>query len=158
MSAKTNSTTFSYGIEPSFKADPSVWKIIEPNTIPTFGATISKISRNPISPNRQNRKSAIADVDSAVSMEFDVTVDGFEDFLEGLMFANFQTGPDEMIPTAVTATAYTIPAGVAHPAGTLVYARNFSDPANNGFKVVDAASTTTSVIIVGGLAIEASSC
>ncbi len=158
MSAKTNATTFSYGIEPSFKADPSDWKVVEPNTVSTFGATISKISRNPISPNRQRRKSSIADVDSAVSMEFDVTMDGFEDFIEQLMFASASFLPAETGITSVDADSFTVPAmAAALSANTLIKVTGLSAAANNQLFLVDGTTTTTDVVVAGGgLTVDAS--
>jgi hypothetical protein len=147
----TNNFALQYAIEASIGVLPGtpVWKILEPNAISTFGATITTVERSPISAFRQRRKGVITDLDSAVEFDADMTIEHFDDFIEGFVFSVF-VGPEEMVPTATTITAYTIPAGIAHPEDTLVFARGFLNVENNGLKVVDTASTTTSVPILGG--------
>lgn len=58
--------------------------------------------------------------------------------------------------TAVSASAYTVTnQGSAPVQNDIVRAENFSNAANNGYKIVDTGATTTSVPIVGGgLAVE----
>lgn len=154
----TNNLSLQYAIEASLGVLPGSpeWKLLEPNTINTFGSTITTVSRNPISKNRQRRKGTVTDLDSAVEFDADLTIDSFKDFIEGFIFANF-IGPESTLPTAVSATAYTIPAITTPlPLNTLVNAIGFLGANNNGLKVVDTGGTTTSVPIVGGgLTVEA---
>ncbi|MES0340682.1 MAG: phage tail tube protein [Candidatus Humimicrobiaceae bacterium] len=152
----TNNFGLQYAIEASIGVLPGtpIWKILEPNAISTFGATITTVERSPISAERQRKKGVITDLDSAVEFDADLTIEHFDDFIEGFVFSSF-IGPEEMIPTATTISAYTIPTGTAHPQDTLVFARGWTNPENNGLKVVDTGSTTTSVPIEGaGLVVE----
>lgn len=153
----TNNFALSYTIEASLGVLPGspIWKSLEPNGVTTFGSTITTVARNPISKSRQRRKGAVTDLDSAVEFDADLTIDSFKDFIEGFIFANL-TGPVDTLPTAVTATAFTVPTLVtAVPQNSLVYSRGFTTPGNNGLKVADTGGTLTSVPIVGGLTIEA---
>ena len=132
--AKTNLVTLFYGIEPSLAADPTAWKSVEPNEINTFGATISKVARNPINPNRQNQKSSITDLDSAVELGSDLTIDAFNDFAEGFVFANYTaTGLlREEVPTDVTTTGFTVVSGGDIDADVIFVTRGFVNAENNG--------------------------
>lgn len=148
----TNNTSLLYSIEatPGALAGSPVWKQMEPNAITSYGATISTVARSPISKNRQRKKGTITDLDSSAEFETDLTLDCFKDFIEGFVCATFSGGVSAK-PTAVTATAYTVPAlATALIQNTLVFARGFVNAANNGLKVVGAAGTTTSVPITGG--------
>ena len=130
-----------------------VWKILEPNDISSFGASITKVARSPISKNRQEEKGTVTDLDSAAEFAVDTTMDLIEDVAEPFVFANF-IGQEKMKPTAATVSAYTIPAGTAHPENTLVVGFGFFNSENNGLKLVDAGSTATSVLVVETLVAE----
>ena len=135
------------------------WKLLEPNPpIGVFGSTISTISRNPISRSRQNKKGTTSDQDSAVEYSADLTLASFQDFDDGLLFANTVNGNLLNIPvTAVVAStdAYTVSAIAGADAsnfetGTLIWATGFSNNANNGLKTVDAdISSGATAISVG---------
>lgn len=153
----TNNFSLQYAIEDSIGVLPGspVWKLLEPNSIGGFGATIATVARSPISKDRQRRKGTITDLDSAVEFDADLTLEHFIDFIEGFMFANF-VGPIKTVPTVVAATDYTVPTMTAAiPENTLVFARGFTHSANNGSKLVDTGGTTTSIPIVGaGMTVE----
>lgn len=154
----TNNISLAYSIEAAFGVlnTSGEWKLLEPNDISTFGATITTVARNPISRTRQRRKGTVTDLDSAAEFEHDLTKEVFIDFAEGFVFANFQGTILAGRPTAVDADSYTVPAGPTLPAGTLVFGRGFPDAANNGLKEVDTGATATDVPIVGaGLTIDA---
>ena len=148
----TNNFSLQYSIEETLGvlfASPT-WKLLEPNSINTFGATITTVARSPISKARQRRKGTVTDLDSAVEFEADLTLEHFIDFIEGFCFASF-TSIEVAYPTAVTTSAYTVPAmSAALSQYTLVYARGFTNSANNGLKVVDTGGTTTSIPVTGG--------
>lgn len=153
----TNSFQIAYALEESLGVLPTTpaWKLLEPNEITTFGSVITTTARNPISKTRQRRKGVPTDLDSAVELGLDLTMDHFIDFVESFLFSSFK-GPIVFTPTAATSTAYTVAASGDLVANTLVYARGFSTTANNGLKVVDTGSIATSIEIVGGLTAEAS--
>lgn len=160
----TNTVSLAYAIEASLGVLPGspVWKLVEPNTISTFGPDISTVSRNPISKNRQRQKGTITDLDSAAEFEADLTMEHFIDFAEGFCFASF-AGPIKFGPmetdgvTAVTgADSFTVDANGDLVAGQLVYARGFTNSANNGLHVVDTGSTGTNLVVTSTLVAEAS--
>lgn len=156
----TNNFSLAYAIEQSIGVLPGspTWKLLEPNAISTFGATVTTVARSPISKSRQRRKGTVTDLDSAVEFDADLTLEHFIDFIEGFCFASF-TGPDHTVPTAVTGGAtdeYTIPAiSSALAQNTLVYARGFTVSANNGLKLVDTGATTTTIPVTTDLEDEA---
>jgi hypothetical protein len=103
----TNNFSIQYAIEETIGVLPAQpdWKLLEPNAINTFGATITTVPRSPISKNRQRRKGAVTDLDSAIEFDADLTLDSFIDFIEGFCFANF-SGPIATASTATSTTAY----------------------------------------------------
>jgi len=136
-----------------------VWKLVEPNTISSFGPDITTVSRNPISKDRQRKKGTITDLDSAAEFEADLTMEHFIDFSEGFCFATF-SGPIKFGPqetddvTAVTgANSFTVDANGDLDEGTLVYSRGFVFPVNNGIHRVDTGSTGTNLLIDGDSAL-----
>lgn len=159
----TNNLAISYTIEQTLNVLPSnpIWKEMEPNAINAFSPQITRVPRNPISRNRQNRKGTTTDLDSTFETDVDLTMDSFEDFIRAFSFANAQgpllqvAAPNVMnlfiAPSAVSVSAYTIPAvPTALAERSLVIGKGFTNFANNGLKVVDTGSTTTSVPIAGG--------
>lgn len=152
----TNNTSLAYAIESSLGVLPGspTWRQLEPNTISRFGTETTKVSRAPISKNRQRKKGTLTDVDSGVEFEADLTRSSCRDFFEGFVFANF-TEVLVFTPTAVTSTGYTVAADGDLAQNTLIYARGFEQSANNGLKVVGASSTGTE-IKTSGLTADAS--
>lgn len=137
------------------------WKAIEIEDIAAFGPVIETVSREPISRNRQRRKGVVVGLDSTIEVPTDLTKEELENFVEGFIFstirypysgatsrrgpirsgANFQSlvaddnvGGDRFTHTAI-ATAMTT--------DRLIWARGFTNAANNGLHVVAAGSTTT---------------
>lgn len=156
----TNNFSLQYAIEQSIGVLPGSpeWKLLEPNAISAFGSTITTVARSPISKSRQRRKGTVTDLDSGVEFDGDLTLEHFIDFIEGFCFADF-VGAEHTVPTAATGGAtdeYTIPAiGSAMTQNTLVYARGFTNSANNGLKVVDSGATTTTIPVTTDLTDEA---
>lgn len=154
----TNSLQLSAAREASLGVLPGspVWKQQEPNNITQYGPTISKVSRSPISQSRQRRKGQTSDLDSAVEYDADLTLSVFRDFMEGFCFST-PVGPDVHIPSAATTNSFTVPAVSAGAAGRLIYgasaaksllfARGFANPVNNGMFVLGAAVATSAVAI-----------
>lgn len=148
----TNGTTISFAREASLGVLPAEpqWFELEPNSIGSWGTTISKEARTPISRARSRRKGVVTDLDSAVEFEADLTLAHLREFAEAFLFAR-AVGADTFLTTAATATGYTVPALSAAAAGrllysgagagavSLVYATGFADPLNNGLKPVTAA-------------------
>lgn len=157
----TNEVGLAYTIETALGVAGTVWEQIEPNGIPTFGATITTVARAPISPNRQRRKGTTTDLDSAVEIDADLTVSAFRDFAEGFLFAvGINTDVTQLSATAATATGndYTLATAlnaaqaakfVTGAAGsTLLWVKGFTNSANNGLKLIDTAGATTTTLSV----------
>lgn len=153
----TNNISLAYSIEAAFGVlnTSGEWKLLEPNDISTFGATITTVARNPISKTRQRRKGTVTDLDSAAEFEHDLTKEVFIDFIEGFVFANFQGFELAGRPTAVSATEFTVPSGTVAEVDQLVYGRGFPDAANNGLHVVNGSPSATTVPVSTSLTIDA---
>lgn len=157
MSAKSNKTVLSFAVEDSLGTLPGTpdWTAIEWNDLSSFGSTLTTVSRSPVNQDLMEYEGAVSDLDSAVAFQTDLTYSSFNNFAEGMFYSSWQAQTG-VIPTAVSSTEYTHAAiAVAIPAGRLVYARNFSVSANDGLKVVAAASTTTATKVTS-LSVEAS--
>ena len=108
----TNNTTVSVSVEASLGVleASAAWEELEPNDIPSYGATISKVARNPISKNRQNRKGTISNVESAVELDMDLTLSSSIAFIEGFAFSNSKSRK-LYTSTAATASGFTVASG-----------------------------------------------
>ena len=167
----TNNTSLAYAIESSLGVQPtSGWKLLEPNTINTFGATVTTVARSPISNLRQRRKGTVTDLDSAVEFEADLTVDSYNDFIEGFCFAvgvnadmhiavtDVQTTTDVYIVASLSAAQADKLEFAAAQYASLIFGRGFTNAANNGLKELDTdnVATDTSIAVVENLVDEAS--
>lgn len=160
----TDNLALAYAVESTFKAQPtSGWCVLEPNTIGTYGATITTVARAPISATRQRRKGTITDLDSAVSVDADFTIEHFLDFIEGFMFASATGCPaygakNTYQITAVvgsTTDAYTKDSDtITIPTNCLIYVRGCAIAGNNGIKIVEAGGSATSVPVTTDLTAE----
>ncbi len=161
----TNNFSLSYAVQAAFDDFTTVagdWKLTEPNEVANFGPTITTVARNPISRLRGARKGTITDLDAAVEFTADLTLDSYVDFIEGFMFSVGENVDIRSIATAaINATSnYTVPA-ISAPAlaklqqssdlASLVFARGFSEDANNGLKQLGVGSTTTSIVVTDTL-------
>jgi Phage tail tube protein len=141
------------------------WRQIEPNGFGSFGNEIKTAARRPISKDRQRRKGAVIDLDSGFEIEADCTISALRDVLEAFIYS-VAVGPDSYLPTAVAAGSYTVPAVSAGQSGRLIYsalgaksllfARDWVTPANNGLKVLGGAvAAAATAIPVAGVVVEA---
>ena len=155
----TNDVQVGYSIEAGLGVAGAAWKEVEPNSIVDFGATTTRVVRNPISTDRQRRKGTITDLDSAVGIETDLTLDSFRDFIEAFLFATGVNTDVTGIPVSnTTAGNYQVAALVAAQAGkldanTLLWAAGFSVAATNGLKLLAANVAGGAVLIpIAGVA------
>lgn len=160
----TNEVSIGYVIETALGTPPAspTWKLLEPNSIGTYGADITTVSREPISKNRQRKKGTTTDLDSSVEFEADLTLDHFIDFAEAFVHAVFN-GPvnfsdeDTDQCTAVTGSdSYTVDANGDLAEDTLIFAQGFTNDANNGLKEVATGATGTDIPVEETLVAEAS--
>ena len=155
----TNDVQIAYSIESALGVAGLNWREIEPNSIADFGATTTRVARNPISKDRQRRKGTITDLDSAVGIETDLTLDAFRDFIEAFCFATGVNTDVTGIPvTNTTAGNYQVAALVAAQAAklnsnTLLWAAGFSVAGTNGLKLLAANVAAAAVLIpIAGVA------
>lgn len=160
----SNGTTLSFAREASLGVLPGTpqWFELEPNNITSWGTTITKEARNPISQARARRKGVVTDLDSSVEFEADLTLAHLRHFAEAFLFSR-AIGADAFLVSAATATGYTVPALSAAQAGrliyggagasavSLIYVSGFVNDENNGLKPLedDPASTDTEITISG---------
>lgn len=151
----TNNVGLGYAIEASLGLLPgettandgnstATWTALEPNEIGGFGATITTVARDPISPNRQRRKGTVTDLDSAVDFGHDLTLSVFRDFAEGFVFATgVNTNVSQLSVTAVVdggglddsftlSTALVAAQNNKLVAGALVWVSGLDTASNNG--------------------------
>lgn len=153
----SNNATLKYAVESSTIGTlptPDLWRSLEPNTISAYGASITTVSRRPISQDRGRKKGAVTNLESSVEFEADLTMDSFTDFAEGFVFAEmanteFDLKSSNVPPPAVATTddftvdsvsallggkmIYTAAQGIS-----LVYALGYTNAANNGIHVLNA--------------------
>jgi len=133
------------------------WKLLEPNSVGTFGATITTVAREPISRDKQRRKGTVTDLDSAAEFEADLTMDSFTDFVEAFAFVNATNGDLYFTEANATSSGFTIPAAPAAQAAklqftsggpiSLLYARGYANAANNGLKPLSADVGSTGTVM-----------
>lgn len=137
----TNNTALAYSKESSLGVASEEWKTLEPNDIGAFGPEIATVAREPISKDRQRKKGTITDLDSVVEVEADLTLDSLIDFIECFTFS---IASGAAVFTAFSATVTTDLFTVHEDASgmtatsSLVYARGFTNAANNGLHLVSA--------------------
>ena len=164
----TNNVSFSYTIETALGVAGTTWFLLEPNSINTFGSTITTVARDPISRNRQRRKGTTTDLDSAVEFDMDLTLSAFRDYIEGFAFVTgINTDVTQLAATAceTTGDSYTgLTALLAAQADkfeidTLIWVTGGTVAANNGLKAVDAdiATSATAITVAENLVDETAS-
>lgn len=171
----TNNFGLAYAVESSLGVLPGspAWRTLEPNDIGAYGAEISTTERRPISKQRGRKKGTVTDKDSAVQFDADLTMDAFTDFAEGFVFAEFanvefdlKSSSGTLPPPAVDGgggnDSFTIDAAssllagkmvyAASAARSLVYAKGYTNSANNGIHVLaaDVAGSGTAVEVATG--------
>jgi hypothetical protein len=136
-----------------------VWVPLEPNSYDAFGGEITTVARNPINDSRQRLKGVTTDLDASGGFNMDLTQSNLQNLLQGFFFADLEPKGEEIV-TSVTGGGVTNDYNVALTAGFLVdhliNATGFTDPANNGVKLVDGVTVDTLVSVVETLVNEAS--
>jgi len=171
----TNNTSFQYAIESSLGVLPGspIWKLMEPDDIPSFGATLTTVARRPISKDRGRRKGTVTNLESTPEFDGDLTLESMEDFLEGFLYAEFanvefdlKSGSATVPPPVASATTWTVDSVSTLLAGKmqfvalgpwpLVYAKGYTNSANNGLHqiTVDPTATDTTLTTDSALVAE----
>jgi hypothetical protein len=131
------------------------WLTTQPNPsgIQNFHANYTDVQRNPLSPYMTKEKGAHVGLSAEPSLVHDMSKGLFDTFgaalLRSLAKVPGNKGVQFYYPTAVTATDYTVAASGDLTAKLLVFARGFVNTANNGVKLVGAASTGIAIKATG---------
>ena len=149
----TNNFGLAYAEETTFGTVPtSKWRTLQPNSLSTMGRSITTVSRDPISKERQREKGTVTDLDSAVEFEADLTREDFVNFSEGFTFADKTSGPSDYsvfdsngADASTGPDIFTIASDVAWQENTLVFGSGYANSENNGLHVVGTSSTTTTI-------------
>lgn len=162
---QTDDISLAFSHETMLGTAGTAWTRVEPNEISNASVSITRAARTPISVDRQPRKPFITGLTSGIEFQHSATMDVFDDFLEAAVRAVALNSEMKFHPSGVVASsdAYTVAGLTATQAdklkfstgefATLVYARGFTNAANNGLKVLDADATTadTSISVAGDL-------
>jgi hypothetical protein len=155
----SNSTGLRYAEEvigtPGTLPGSPVWNPLEPNSYGEFGPQVKTVARNPINASRQRRKGVVTDLDAAAGFNSDFTQKTFYDLMQGFMFADWREKPELAVTSVDATTGFGVASGgAAFIVGSIVFGQGFGVAANNGIKVVNAASGTA--VDAPGTATEAS--
>ncbi len=161
----TNNFGLRFAIEATLGIKPTTgWELLEPNNPSAFGAVITTVERRPISPDRGRKKGTVVNLESNVEYEGDLTMDAFDDFAEGFVFAEyankefvFKSSSGTLPPPVASSTTWTIDS-LSTLMGTklidpvvgsspLVYGRGYTNAANNGLHVLSTDAAATDVIL-----------
>ncbi len=134
------------------------WVPLEPNSFSDFGGDIKTVARKPINPSRQRKKGVTVDLDASGGFTTDLTQTNLQDVLQGFLFADLRRKA-ELLPTGVKPGApndYVVASGGAgYAVNDVLFAKGFSNSANNGLHVVTAV-TATNITVAETLVTEAS--
>ena len=142
------------GVLPGEQGQPGVptWRTMEPNSYADFGSEITTVARNPISQSRSNQKGVVTDLEATGGFNQDFMLANIVRQLQGFFFANQRPKPTTVnlntdpvyISAVAVATGYGVVGAntIGFKSGHLIFAKGFSNAANNGLKVVDTVSGT----------------
>jgi hypothetical protein len=148
----SNATGLRFAEEDSIGVLPAspVWLALEPNEYEDFGAKIKTLARNPINSSRQRKKGVVVDLDAAGGFQMDITQDNAYLLMQGFLFADARTHAEitDVADVDGTGNDYQPTAGGGdYFANNLLFAKNFSNSANNGLKLVTGTPSASSVAV-----------
>jgi hypothetical protein len=155
-SLPSDSVALAYALEecPSKLPTTPIWNRLTNNSYDSgTGTQTETVAREPINESRQNFKGTVVKENASIGFEHDLLQEQTKELVSGFMFCNIRKKP-EASPTAVTATAYTVPSSTGFVVGRLIFASGFTNPQNNGLKIVTAVTATS--VSCSGLVAEAS--
>lgn len=169
----SNNIVLQYAVEATIGVLPGApeWRLLEPNSLSAYGASITTVSRRPISQQRGRKKGTVVNLESAVEFDADLTMQSFMEHIEGFVFAEYANVEFDLkddtgtVPPPATANEFVVDAASALLAGkvqwvtlkqaTLVYGKGYALAANNGLKVLTAdLAPSGEAITVAGTAVE----
>lgn len=123
-----------------------VWKRLEPNSYSDFGGDIKMVAPNPLNPSRQRRKGVAVDIDAAGGFNHNLSFYNLTDIMQGAMFADIRKkGQYPCVDVDSSDDSYQL-TGHSITADSLVYAIGFSNPTNNGLKLVSSVATDNIIV------------
>jgi len=132
---------------------------VNPGGITGFSKELVTVGRNPLSPNLTPEAGEVVGYNVSLKLMADLTRDLLETLREPLFRSNTKHGGNKgqslYRPTGITSTGYTVAALGDLSNSLLIYARGFSNAANNGLKLLAGTSTSTEIKTTG-LVVEAS--
>jgi Phage tail tube protein len=148
----------------SGEGDAAIWYAQEPNSFSDFGGESTMVARSPIDPSRQNKKGVVVDLDASGGFNQDYTKSNLTRLTQGFMFADARelpstAGLNDLTPIVITGVTtaddrYAAASGLTiFTVGDIILASGFTNPLNNGVKVVDEVNTAY-VGVAGNLADE----
>ena len=154
-SLESNQVALRYAREECYGLLPATpeWKPLLINSYADTGTTFEKVMRDTINEGRQQQEGTTTAQTTAFGGEIDFTQKTMADFFEDAFFADWRY-KTELLPTATTATAYTVASSTGIVANSLVFGEGFANAPNNGLKLVTAVTGTS--VTVGGLTLNAS--
>ena len=146
----SNSTGLRYAEETTYNTEPvsATWNVLEPNEYDDFGGELTLIARNPINSSRQRKKGVVTDLDASGGFETDLTQTNLTDLMQGFFFADI-AGPGEFFGADATVTTdiFTMSDTTGFFVGQRVYASGYVNAANNGFHIISAVVSNTSIAV-----------
>lgn len=130
------------------------WTNLEADAIGDPGPAYKKMARSPFTITRQLRRPFISGLDCALSLDLDAIKDHIDIFGEGMFKSEWQhsggTDQSKFLVTEVvdgggSADEFTVAADGDFAANSLIVARGFAEPENNGLFVVTTGSTSTAI-------------
>jgi hypothetical protein len=149
--------------EVTLKTPPGAgtWVTAQPNPggIAGFEPLTKTVERDPLSKFATPEKGDVVGLDVELSITTDLNKDTVDLVAESVFRCTGKHPGNKSQrlyrPTAVTSTGYTVPAAGDLSNGLLIYARGFTNAANNGLKLLAGTSITTEIKTTG-LVVEAS--
>lgn len=144
----SNQTELRYAEETTVGVLPGTptWVQLDPNEYDDFGGEIVTVARNPINSGRQRKKGVVVDLNADGGFTIDLTPD-VQDLMQGFMFADLRRKSELSVANVDGTNNDYEPAsgGTGYHVGDLLFAKGFTQSANNGLKVVTSPITSTSV-------------
>lgn len=131
--------------------NPATFFTREPNTFDSFGATYTKVARNPFNPSRQNKKGGTSDLDVKGGWNEDVTLNNMPFLLQGAFFAVAHTKTSQVNTSVDEDLAYVVASSAGFAVGDILMVDGYTTAANNGIKHVTAVAAgllTVSEVLV----------
>lgn len=151
----SNATGLAYAEEATIGVLPGspVWKALEPNSYADFGGELALVARNPINADRQLKKGVTTDLDASGGFQTDLTQANLQDLLQGFFWASLRKKVELAVAVVDTTIDDYQPAsgGDGYYVNDLLFAKGFTDAANNGLKVVTGVPGATSVPVTSNL-------